>query len=243
MKKVFARKENKYLLSWTQYEKLREKTASYLEEDEYGLHTISSIYYDTADFHLIRQSIEKPRYKEKFRLRTYGTPQDDSLAFLEIKKKYYGVVYKRRICLDYLEALTYRSGDPLHLSEKDQQIKREIDWVLTRYQLSPAVLIAYDRRALQPIGGFDPDFRITFDFDMRFRDNDLDVRKGSGGTLIDPQVDVLMEVKALGAYPLWFTAILAELRIYQASFSKYAQTYQKHLEKTLFVKEEIIHVI
>ena len=66
--------------------------------DEYGQHTILSLYYDTDDFRFIRHSMDKPKYKE-ISHPGYGVPSQDSLVFLEIKKKVNGIVYKRRVPL------------------------------------------------------------------------------------------------------------------------------------------------
>ena len=92
---VFARYEKKYKLTLSQYAALRRWLQDRMEVDSYGLHTICNIYYDTPDFQLIRTSLEKPVYKEKLRLRSYGVPGGDTPVFVELKKKLDGVVYKR----------------------------------------------------------------------------------------------------------------------------------------------------
>ncbi|MHC5373781.1 VTC domain-containing protein [Enterococcus sp. LJL120] len=240
LKRVFERKEKKYLLSLADFELLSEFLDPYMEEDQFGLHTIISVYYDTDDYRMINRSIEKPKYKEKFRLRSYGVPQNSSEAFLEIKKKVRGVVYKRRVALSYEAAKNYHlvKNSQEVVAHKDQQIRNEIDWLIARQKITPKVMIAYDRRAYQLRDEQENDFRVTFDFNIRYRTNDLDISHGSQGKLVAPDVEVLMEVKALGAYPVWFTEILSELGIYAGTFSKYAQTYLRHLSK-----EEMQHVI
>lgn len=228
LKQAFQRKEKKYLLTTKAYQQLRERIYPNMLEDDYGLHTIASIYYDTENFELIRQSLEKPTYREKFRLRSYGTPNLEGNVFLEIKKKCQGIVYKRRVSLPYCAVAAYlnESGYPL-VTTVDQQITQEIAWLVRRKKLVPKVMIAYDRRALYDPN--DSDFRVTFDFDIRWRQTELDLTKGTKGELVAPEIDVLMEVKALGAYPLWFSDLLAELEIYPGSFTKYGQTYQRYL--------------
>ncbi|MBP1045814.1 polyphosphate polymerase domain-containing protein [Enterococcus sp. BWM-S5] len=240
LKNCFQRREKKYKLSYEKYDRLVEKMNQHMQEDEYGLHTIISVYFDTDDFEMIRHSINKPVFKEKFRLRSYGVPQKDTNVFMEIKKKVKGVVYKRRVTLPYEEAgeffETKRSAFKFS-SSKDMQIKDEIDWLVLRRKLEPKVMIAYDRRAY--FYPKDEDFRVTFDFNIRYRTENLDIASGADGERVAPEIDVLMEVKALGAYPLWFSELLGELEIYPASFSKYAQTYQRYL----FSKEEFSHVV
>lgn len=238
LKQAFQRKEKKYLLTTSTYQELRERIHPKMLEDDYGLHTIASIYYDTDNFELIRQSLEKPTYREKFRLRSYGTPKVEDTVFLEIKKKCQGIVYKRRVGLPYHAVPSYLSESGYSLvTTVDQQITQEITWLVRRKKLAPKVMIAYDRRAL-----YDPDdseFRVTFDFAIRWRQTELDLTKGTKGELVAPEIDVLMEVKALGAYPLWFSDILADLEIYPSSFTKYGQTYQRYL----YQEEDFKHVI
>ena len=220
---VFNRIEKKYLLCRPAYEALREALAPHMEEDEYGLHTICNIYYDTPDELLIRRSIEKPVYKEKLRLRSYGIPQMDSKVYLEIKKKYDRVVNKRRIGLTLREAYDYieRGIRP----DKDCQILRELDFFLRRYPLQKGLYLAYDRVAL--FGREDPEFRLTFDRNIRSRRQDMGLEKGDHGTLLLPEDCFLMESKVMGATPLWFSHLLSELRIYPVSFSKYGNFHKQ----------------
>nr|WP_280736910.1 MULTISPECIES: polyphosphate polymerase domain-containing protein [unclassified Enterococcus] len=243
LKKVFQRKENKYGLSFETYDLLIKAIQPYMSEDKYGLHTILSLYYDTEDYQLIRHSMEKPRYKEKFRLRSYGVPNENSQVFLELKKKIQGVVYKRRLALNYQQAQNYHQNFQTYplITGKEKQIQEEIDWVLARYQLKPSVLIAYDRCAFHLIDDEESDFRITFDANIRYRKEELDLLKGCQGKLVAPEIAILMEVKAMGAYPVWFTQILSQLNIHKISFSKYAQTYQRYIypkESKSVIKQE-----
>lgn len=205
-----------------------------MQEDEYGLHTICNIYYDTPDFDLIRRSIEQPVYKEKLRLRSYGIPTADSKVFLEIKKKYKKIVNKRRIQLTLQEAYDYieRGIRP----EKESQILREIDFFLNRYPLKRGLYLAYDRIAL--FDRQDPDFRVTFDQNIRSRSSRMGLENGDRGQLLLPDGYYLMESKVLGATPLWFTEILSDLSIYPVSFSKYGNIYKK--EHDAFSFEEML---
>lgn len=222
---VFNRIEKKYLLTADSYERLLDALRSYMEEDEYGLHTICNIYYDTPDYHLIRRSIEKPVYKEKLRLRSYGIPREDSKVFLEIKKKYNKVVNKRRISLGLQEA--YRYLEEGVRPEKDSQILREMDFFLERYPLQKGLYLAYDRRAL--FGKEDPEFRLTFDTNIRCRWEEMELERGDYGHFLLPAGCRLMESKVMGSTPLWFSSLLSSLHIYPASFSKYGYFYKEKL--------------
>lgn len=225
---IFERREKKYRLTLDQFQHVYAALQEHMHVDAYGIHTICSLYYDTEDYHLIRTSNEKPVYKEKFRLRSYGTPGDESTVFLELKKKYDGVVYKRRASLNMDLAQKYMTyGNLSVLKEDPNQIMMEIDWVMKRYQLVPKVIVAYDRIAL--FGKADSQFRVTFDFDIRWRDDDLDLRCGDYGYPLIGDKECAMEVKALGALPTWMTTILSEKKLYSTSFSKYGIIYKQFI--------------
>ena len=124
-KSIFKRHELKYLVSAEQREFIESEFARYMIPDEHGESTICNIYYDTPDFRLIRRSLEKPVYKEKLRLRSYGTASKDEKVFLELKKKYKGIVYKRRISLNCDEAQdALKNGERL---PENSQIAKEIN--------------------------------------------------------------------------------------------------------------------
>lgn len=225
---VFNRYEKKFLLPQGQYEQLRERLDPYMQEDKYGKYTICNIYYDTSDDLLIRRSLQKPRYKEKLRLRSYGTPGMDTTVFLEIKKKYRGIVNKRRIPLTLKEAydFTERGVLPQNLGNRvEEQIRSEIEFFLKRYSLERRLYLAYDRLAFSGIE--DPSFRVTFDTSIRSRRNEVALEKGDAGTELLPGGMHLMEIKISGAVPHWFAEILTELEIRPVSFSKYGNIFKR----------------
>ena len=220
---VFKRYEIKYLITKEQQALIKDKMSGYMDRDEYGKSSICNIYLDTPNYLLIRRSIEKPVYKEKLRLRSYGTAASDSMVFLELKKKYKGVVYKRRVGLQEDEAMKYLSGRG---SIPDSQIARELDYFMGQYEgLRPAAIISYDREAFYEKGN--RDFRLTFDENILWRDYDLSLCKGFYGASILDKGQVLMEVKTGMAMPLWLTGLLSEQGIYHTSFSKYGNAYKE----------------
>lgn len=223
VQRVFRRKEKKYLLSGAQYEALWEKIREKLLADGYGTTTVMSVYYDDGNFSLIGRSADKPVYKEKFRVRSYGVPDDESTVFAEIKKKYDGTVYKRRVAGRYSQIMDMLQGRGM--LDHDVQIQNEIRWMVRRYGLRPAAFIAYERDAYTSPS--DPGFRLTFDSNIRYRLTDLDLRAGSHGTLLREPGFRIMEVKTEGNSPLWFTKILSELKIYPGSFSKIGTCYRE----------------
>lgn len=218
---VFERHEKKYLLTQAQYNQLIEPLMEHMQQDQYGLHTICSLYYDTEDFLLIRRSLEKPKYKEKLRLRSYGIPSEGDVVYLELKKKLDGVTYKRRAPMTLYEAEQYFSyGTP---PEQAGQIFDEIVWFKDRYRSMPKVLLFYERIAMYGID--DSSLRITFDMNIRWRDEQLNFTNGDYGKQLLTPDERLMEIKLIGAFPFWLSRLLSEKKIYPISFSKYGMVY------------------
>lgn len=224
---VFERVERKFLLTPRQYEGLMRTLPEYMQADQYGESTILSLYLDTEDSLLIRRSLEKPVYKEKLRLRSYGVPREMDNVFLEVKKKVRGVVYKRRICLPLAQAMECLAQGSVPAA--GGQIGREIAYMLRRYRLRPAVLLAYDRTAYAELEPSPNQLRITIDRDIRSRQTDLDLRLGSAGELLLAPGMRLMEIKTAHAIPLWLCAALDQNEIRPTSFSKYGRVYEAHM--------------
>lgn len=221
--KIFKRIEKKYVLSSQQHDRLLNRWKDYLEPDEFPHSQISNIYFDTADDELIRKSIDKPLYKEKLRLRTYGEVSLDSDSFLELKKKYNGIVYKRRMMLPLRSAKQFLEEGIL--PEEDHQIIREIDYCVKWYHLLPRLFLYYERDSYRAIE--DPDIRITFDTKIQSRREELQLEKNLRGEPLSEEEFWVMEIKVPMAYPLWLSRALTELKIYPTSFSKYGEIYKK----------------
>ncbi len=233
---VFNRTEKKFLITDEVFRVIKPQLEEYMELDAFSrngdYYTICNIYYDTPDHAIIRKSIEKPIYKEKLRLRSYGVVGPRDKVYLEIKKKYNGHVNKRRTSMHLEEAYYYikehqRPGAKKPLSE---QILSEIDYFLQRYpDLAPALYISYDRNAM--FGIEDPSFRITFDTNIKTRRNDVGLDRGNYGELLLPAGMWIMEAKMTKAAPLWFTRLLSKYHIYPTTFSKYGEEYKRALQR------------
>ena len=220
---VFKRYELKYLLTQAQKAKVLDAMASHMVQDAYGRSTIRNIYFDTASYRLIRHSIDKPVYKEKLRIRSYHRAEADTPVFVELKRKYNGVVYKRRLSMPEQQAMAWITGDGA--CPQDSQIGREIEYFLDFYQdLTPKVFLSYQREAYY--AREDHTFRITFDDHICARLQDLSLESEPDGIALLPKDMVLMEVKCAGGIPLWLTQLLTQEKIYKTSFSKYGTAYQ-----------------
>ena len=226
-KTIFSRYEKKYVITPAQYEALLRLVGARLRDDEYGKSTVCNIYFDTPDYRLIRASVEKPVFKEKLRMRVYNIPTAASTAFVEIKRKYKGIVYKRRVSMRYDEAVAW-----LCRGEKpplDAQIPQEIEYCRAVYgPLQPKVSLFYDRVAY--VGQEDDSLRITFDSNIRYRATRLDLSLGDGGCTRIDNGNIVMEIKCAAAFPLWLCEALSSLSIFPSSFSKYGTAYQQMMQ-------------
>ncbi len=224
----FERYEKKYLINKEKQKQFLELISEYLKPDAYPEYEISNIYYDTFNRELIRASIEKPVFKEKLRVRSYGKVNDGDTVFIEMKRKYNGIVYKRRITAEIGEVNEIL--DPNGKYSENRQISGELKRFQAVYRTAPMTYISYKRKAFSGLD--DERLRITFDTDIICRNYDLDLRKDAFGTAILPPDAVLMEIKIPGVCPLYLSQALSKLQIYPISFSKYGYYYKNFILKT-----------
>ena len=245
---VFKRYELKYILDSAQYAAIKAEIEKRLSPDEFGRNTVQSLYYDTPDNRLIRASIEKPAFKEKLRVRCYNLNDDDKNVYVEMKRKYDGVVYKRRIaCKEGAVAALIKgekqAGGKNEVksgaqTDKPQigggtqtsQIGKELDYFTRFYgNLVPKILILCEREAFCDK---ESDLRVTFDENIRYRADDLNFYSSLDGENLLPDDCVLMELKSGSAFPLWLCRILGEQNIRKQSFSKYGSAYEREILKS-----------
>lgn len=237
---VFNRFENKYMLNQKVLEKVQTRLSEYMELDsnneKQDTYTISNLYYDTQDNYLIRTSLQKPNYKEKLRMRSYGVPKTGDKVYVEIKKKVAGLVNKRRSALILSEAYDFLETGriPDTQAYQNRQVLSEISYMLETHDLRPTLYLAYDRRAY--LGTGQSDLRISFDCNIRTRRCDLSLETGDYGSPLLDNDQWLMEVKSAGSIPMWLSSLLSEYKIYPTSFSKYGVEYMK----TIVRKEQSI---
>ena len=223
---VFKRYEKKYIIDGGQYEEVKNYLTYNAVPDEYAKSRVCSLYYDTPDNSLIRASLDKPIYKEKLRLRSYGVPTADKLCFLELKKKYKGIVFKRRISASYTDIKSYMAGEDNGI--ENSQILKKIDYFRRFYGcLKPAADIFYDREAFYD--RTDSSVRLTFDSNVLARGWDLELENGIYGARVLENGLYILEVKTSGAMPMWIAEMLNEFKIYPISFSKYGTAYKNGL--------------
>ncbi len=226
MEESFARVEVKYMLTSARLPVFEAGLRSHgFCCRDFGSPLVQSLYYDSPDRLLIRSSLERPAYKEKLRLRAYGQPGAASMSFVEVKKKYRGVVYKRRTALPLEEAA--RGLQERLLPAETGQVGREALWMVRRWNLVPSAVIAYNRSAW--FSSLEPEIRITLDRNISFRDYDLDLSLPSENIpLILPDQRIL-EIKTGGVYPRWLAELLQAAGAKRIHFSKYGTAYQRYM--------------
>ena len=248
---VFKRYEIKYMVTAEQKTRILKAMEPYMEMDRFGRSTVRNIYYDTDDFVLARHSIAKPDFKEKLRVRSYAKADAESTVFVELKRKFDGVVYKRRVGLCEADAMKWMAGsnDPAVIHGTDAgstQVTSEIEYFRGLYNgLKPVLYLSYDREAYRMKEGAQTadggsEFRVTFDCRIRCREDDLTLKSEAYGTEMLEEGMFLMELKCPGAIPLWMTEVLSREHLYKTSFSKYGTAYCRFMDKT---PEERAHMI
>ena len=234
---VMKRYEMKYILSKEQMFYLKNSLCSHMKIDQYGKTSIASIYYDTPDYRIIRASIEKPEFKEKIRLRSYGLAKDNGHVYLEIKRKNQGIVYKRRIETNEKDASLFLNNKIDSVGSN--QIARELTYFRNFYgKLEPKIMIAYDRTSYAEIDG---DIRLTIDENPRYRTFDLNLHSSMDGQLLLPAGYAILEIKVQQEMPLWLVEILSKGKIYRSSFSKVGEAYKKIVRSNVLKTERRLH--
>lgn len=220
---TFQRYELKYLLTGQEKEAILCAMQPFMKLDGYGRTTIRNLYLDTDNFRLIRRSLEKPVYKEKLRIRTYRRIKPSDMAYVELKKKYKSVVYKRRMALpEYQVMKSFREGSALPVHS---QIEEEIEYFRDYYGiLRPTVFLSYEREAYYALDG--SDFRVTLDENILYREDNLSLTEEAYGSPLLGEGQTLMEIKTSGGIPLWMSHVLTSRQIYKTSFSKYGAAYR-----------------
>ncbi len=234
---TFKRYETKYYLTERQYRALTERIAPYTEPDPYCVdgksYPLYNEYFDTPDHRILLNSLAKPYYKEKLRVRSYyPDPAEDGTVFFELKKKIGGVVNKRRVSLKraeltaFLETGAFPEAKDVEKGFMKKQVLREIARFLEVNEgARPVYYVAYDRVAL--FAKDDREFRITFDKNIRASEKDgFSLTEDPDCVSLLPDGMWLMETKISSALPLWLTSALSELEIRQTSFSKVGKAFE-----------------
>lgn len=236
---VFKRHEAKYLITREQKDNFLRELKDELTHSRYYKSTIENVYLDTENDTLITKSIDKPNFKEKVRVRSYGVPRDEDKVFFEIKTKQKTEGrkngYKRRIELTLGEYKKWLSNE-VGLTElkqteddknSDKQVAKELEYLCRHLKLRPRIFIAYERESWE--GMENTELRITFDENLRYRTEDLnlDGKKECTRYFGDDEKNIIMEIKAKHGLPLTIVKVMNRHKIYPQPFSKYGKIFEK----------------
>lgn len=218
-----------YKLSYAQYSQLRKRNYPYLVEEQKGIHERSALYFDTPDFELMREVQDGGVYQELFRMRTSESLMKESLVAMEIVKEFNGRKSLRNILIPYVNAQSFLRDYRKYILKEgvEAQISREIEYLVSGRNLVPKVVISSDR--ISAICTKKGRLEMDFDFNIRWRTVNFDLKKGNIGEFVDPTLNVLMTVKSEGSHPQWFRGLVEELSLYESSFSSLMVTYKEHL--------------
>jgi len=219
-----TRTETKYLVHVENFNAIRDAFSEYLEKDKYYFYKVHNIYFDNADNQIISHSIEAPEYKEKLRMRMYEHPgavfQD---AYIELKKKYLGVVYKRRKKLD-LDAARQAIAQDVGCIDSECQVMREILFYMKKTACYPKIYLSYERYSYYATE--DSGLRVTFDTNIVSRRENLKFASSKEDSVPLLKNHMILEIKTCNYYPLWLIKILNDYKIYPTSFSKYGKIFE-----------------
>ncbi len=230
---TFERKEKKIIINKSDFPAISEKIMEHLVPDKYNdggkPYDICNIYFDNDRGDVIRNSVSKPRYKAKLRLRSYGTPSLDDSVFFEIKSKTNKVGTKRRAIMPLKKIYDFiETGNiPEDESYINRQVLREIAYFIETYDVKPKTYVSYRRYAFYSKD--DPNLRITFDTDIISRRDDLRLELGNHGEALLSDDKMIIEIKFSGSIPLWFAHILSDFGLAIGSFSKIGHEFKKNL--------------
>lgn len=222
----FTRYELKYLIDWDTYQQIAQELLPYMAYDakgkDEGHYSIVTLYFESPDYKIYYETVNKLRFRQKLRLRVYNDVTVEDQAFFEIKQKYRRVVNKRRTMIRLKDAYQFieHADTPLaDLNVSNMQIMREIASFKAHYELAPKLVVSYDRQAFQ--GLYQDDLRVTFDYNLRCRNDDLWIENGGHGQHFVDEDKVIMEVKMSQSVPLWLSRLLSEYQVAKNSVSKY----------------------
>ncbi|MTD29786.1 polyphosphate polymerase domain-containing protein [Planomicrobium sp. YIM 101495] len=239
VKEVFKRYELKYLISFEQYISLREHLLEKMKYDAYGTegkYNIVSLYYDSDDSKIYYETRNKLRFRQKLRLRIYDQADETSTAFIEVKQKFKNVVNKRRTALPLNEAyeLLNAAGEDWEQRKwlaSNEQILKEAMHFKSLYDLRPELVVSYDRQAFSGID--EPDLRVTFDYNLMCRTDDLRIENGPEGQHFIDRDNVVLEVKVSETVPFWLSRLLSEHGCSKQSVSKFCTSVELMADRAL----------
>jgi hypothetical protein len=225
----FTREEIKYQITSKIADILMCEFNKRLTPDMFPKYKVHTIYYDNDNDGIITHSIQKPViFKEKLRLRFYENNNVlNPFGYFELKRKYDGTVYKKRIKLSPSQAEELLQGKSALEVLDETQISIEILAFLKRTNAKPKIYIGFERHAYEEKP--EMDLRVTLDTDIASRRKGLGLRSSTLDVPLFLGKTFVLEIKSSLAYPMWLAELLSKHKIYPIPFSKWGAIYEKEL--------------
>ena len=226
-----CRHELKYRLTESRAQAVAQFVKQYLPLDRYcklrrgGDYPIVSLYLDSENLHLCKESIDGRQNRFKLRIRSY-TDEPDYPCFFEIKRRINTVIMKSRARLMHSDIEHVLAGLPIGPRNYNVDMKtlNQLQLYMASIQAGPTVLIRYLRQAFE--GDLDNRVRVTFDRELCYKVTDKPkVTLGGSGWQRNPATKnggVILEIKFTGNYPLWLSRMAKYFDLKARSMSKYA---------------------
>lgn len=224
-----SRYECKYLVSPEVANDIRWFIEPFMVPDRYAQerpgyrYPICSLYFDTLDLHLYRQTAAGEKNRFKLRVRSYS---DDPATpvFLEVKRRINDVILKRRAKLPReVASAMLATGITDRLEGSTRELLADLDFFsghLTVAAATPFLRIRYLREAYEAKGG-DP-LRITFDTEIAWLPTPaVDFQLGAEGWIQTPVPGTVLEIKFTDRYPAWVGGMIREFGLNRQSVAKY----------------------
>jgi len=228
-----GRNEIKYFIEPAMRPALLDYARAHVVHDEHALkqpdfrYTVRSLYYDSPDLDFYWEKVDGLKVRRKLRIRTYNTRDKDSVAFLEIKRRYGTAVVKERAKYTFEEIVRLMSSpENIWLSYRQSTDGSLVlgKWIdnIVRWNLEPTVLVVYEREAYVGRSKDENDIRLTIDSDVRVRMTDgiEQIFEDQNLTHVVSNLCVL-ELKYNHFMPKWMRGLVMEFSLHQRSISKY----------------------
>jgi len=230
-----CRHELKYHISESKAEAIAQFIKPYLQLDRYcklhrsGDYPIVSLYLDSNDLQLCRESLGGHKNRFKLRIRSY-TDEPDYPRFLEIKRRINTIIMKSRARVMHSDVPTLLAA--LHLPSQnytaDTETINQFQFYMNNIKARPAVLVRYMRQAYE--GGLENRVRVTFDRELAYHVTSLpEVRLAGGAWQRNSYTlgGVILEIKFTAHYPVWLNRMVKCFNLRQQSISKYASSIKE----------------
>jgi len=227
----FARYEFKFVLSQSRRDALEDDVSQLMRFDGFvhpeleNSYLVRSLYFDNEIASNYYEKIDGVRFRQKFRIRTYGQSPDPALPiFLEEKGRYIERTFKRRVAIDvdHLDIFCdpNRHFELLDLYPGVDLIERLV-FSSARKLVRPRVLVDYVRRPY--VSDFDMNFRVTFDSQLRAAATDIIFPNESAYWRMCDAGYTIVEVKFHRRVPAWFHRVLQSHNLRRLSISKFCR--------------------